>query len=343
MTDICFITHAFGGGVEKYINDLISLNKNYNVLVVSKFWESKYDYNNYKNGIIVQEKSYKNLDTNIISKYKIIHFNSLLPYTNNDILSLLNLKLYKIVSVHDLALLCAFQHQVDRKIDPNKLVIYNTIAKNVDTIICVSKFIYNLFKENTQNICQDKLCVINNPDIITKQLTSNISYNVDPNQFRVACIGSLNLYKGLVILNEVQKLSKNNNSKLDFLLIGRALFHPQTGTYNSEQTFNNFIHNYKPHLLWFPTICDESYSYTYTLALASGIPIFSSHKGAFIERSELSDIAYTFKTVDSNEWYKLLLEAHKHYIKNNYIFKLNYINFTVHPNEINDIYKNIIN
>jgi glycosyltransferase involved in cell wall biosynthesis len=341
MTDICFITHAFGGGVEKYINDLINLNKNYNILIVSKFWESKFDYNYYRNGVIVQENSYKNLDIKIISKYKVIHFNSLLPYNNTDIYALLNINAYKIVSVHDLALLCAFQHQVDRKVDPDRLIVYNAITKSVNKIICVSHFIYELFKANTQDIYYDKLCVINNPDITIKNLTPKISYNVDPNQFRVACIGSLNLYKGLVILSEVQKIAKNNNSKLDFLLIGRAVFHPQTSVYNNN-TFNNFIQTYKPHLLWFPTICDESYSYTYTLALASGIPIFSSHKGAFIERSKLSDIAYTFKTTDSNEWYKLLLEAHKHYIKNNYVYKLNHINFTVYPNEINNIYKNKI-
>ena len=340
--DICDISHYFGGGVDKYEKDLISLNKQYNVLIVKKHWEKYYKYEYYKNGEIIKYTNNNILLSDVISSYTILHINSLLPYPIQDIKTILEVKSYKILTIHDLGLLCLFQHDPLKKIDENKLKIYNIIADNVNKIICVSKFVYNLFKNNTESKNNYKLCVINNPDIDIYSSSSNqLTYFVDKNIFRVCCIGSLNEYKGLNILHEVQQLSKNNNSSLDFLIIGDCPFNPKTGIYN-EDTFIKFVKQYKPHLLWFPTICDETYSYTYSLALALNIPIFSSYKGAFIERSTLSDIAYTYKIIDSKEWYKILIEAHKYYIKENYCYKLKEIDFTIKFNEINNIYKEIL-
>src|SRR5581483_7327298 len=40
----------------------------------------------------------------------------------------------------------------------------------------------------------------------------------------------------------------------------------------------------KPDVLWFPAQVPETYSYTLSVALASGIPIVASHLGALPER-----------------------------------------------------------
>jgi glycosyltransferase involved in cell wall biosynthesis len=342
MFDLCFISHCFGGGADKYCYDLIKLNPEYNILFVKKHWEEKFTYEYYKNSTKYNQYDLNYLDIEYIHHYKVIHINSFIPYKQEDIIQIMNIQsAYKMISIHDFGLLCKFQHDPNLIPDNDKLKIWEIISNNIQQIICVSNFVKEVFIKHTNKKNINKLIVINNPDIRTNNLSINSSYKVDKNEFRIACIGSLNEWKGLNILHHVKNISEKNNEKFKFYLIGNSNFYPSSGEYNI-QNFNSIIQNYKPHLLWFPTIVDETYSYTYTIALATSIPIFSSHKGAFIERSEISNKAYTFDTINPETWYQILKKTHIDFIDKDYTVNLNTIDFTIYPNKINDIYKDII-
>ncbi len=342
MFDLCFVSHCFGGGADKYCYDLINLNQEYNILYVKKHWEKKFTYEYYKNSTKYNQYDLNYLDIELIQRYKVIHINSFIPYEEEDIIRIINIqRAFKIISIHDFGLLCKFHHDPNLVPDNIKLKIWENISNNVQQIICVSNFVKDIFRKYTNLKNCNKLIVINNPDIKIDNLSVNSKYIINKNEFRIACIGSLNEWKGLNILHRVKNISEKNNDKFKFYLIGKSNFYPSSGEYNTNN-FNSIIQNYKPHLLWFPTIVDETYSYTYTIALASGIPIYSSHKGAFIERSKLSNIAYTFNTTNPQIWYDILQEAYIKFMNNNYKFNLNTINFTIYSNKINSIYRDII-
>lgn len=57
----------------------------------------------------------------------------------------------------------------------------------------------------------------------------------------------------------------------------------QTGVYQEEE-LAALIARAAPHLLWFPVPCPESYSYTLSAAIASGLPIIATRLGALPER-----------------------------------------------------------
>jgi GT2 family glycosyltransferase/glycosyltransferase involved in cell wall biosynthesis len=56
-----------------------------------------------------------------------------------------------------------------------------------------------------------------------------------------------------------------------------------TGAYKEEQ-LSSLISEIRPHVLWFPQTCPETYSYTLSAAIESGLPIVASRIGAFAER-----------------------------------------------------------
>jgi hypothetical protein len=344
MFDICFISHSFGGGCDKYILDLIKLNNQYNILYVLKAWTQKYTYILYKDSKILGQYDKPYLNIELIKRYKIIHINSFLPYDNKDTLALLSLTSKKILSIHDFGLICHHQHDPSLTIDESKLELFHLISEKIDIIICVSNFVKNVFEKNIKENNKYKLQTIYNADIdiLNTNPQKVLTYNIDESECRIALIGSLNVFKGLNILYELNKIAQNKDKRFKFYIIGDCQFNNCSGVYN-ELTFNNIIGAYKPHILLFPTICDETYSYTYSLALASGIPIFSSHKGSFIERSKQSDKAYTFNTIMPQDWYNILEETYKKLLNEKYIFNLKEVNFQVHPNEINEIYNKYLN
>jgi hypothetical protein len=56
-----------------------------------------------------------------------------------------------------------------------------------------------------------------------------------------------------------------------------------TGQYQ-EQDLADLLRKAKPHVVWFPSTAPETYSYTLTTAIESGLPIVASNLGAFPER-----------------------------------------------------------
>ena len=109
---------------------------------------------------------------------------------------------------------------------------------------------------------------------------------------RVAVLGDLLRHKGKDTFLECAKIVRSNADKISFELIGDAHDDSQllsqagiwfSGRYE-EEDFRALLAQRQPDLLWFPAVCPESYSYTLSVALESGIPLAVTDLGALPER-----------------------------------------------------------
>ena len=109
---------------------------------------------------------------------------------------------------------------------------------------------------------------------------------------RVAIIGVLAPHKGAYVVAKCANLAKDRDQPIEFHIIGavQAALPPgseaalyQTGAYE-EKELHGLLHKVKPHVVWFPAQCPETFSYTLSETLATGLPVVVSNLGAFSER-----------------------------------------------------------
>jgi glycosyltransferase involved in cell wall biosynthesis len=110
--------------------------------------------------------------------------------------------------------------------------------------------------------------------------------------FRVAMLGDFLRHKGKDTFSECAKIVRRSADKISFELIGDAYGDSQllreagvwvSGRYE-EGDVRALLAQRQPHLLWYPAICPESYSYTLSVGLESGIPLAVTDLGSLPER-----------------------------------------------------------
>jgi glycosyltransferase involved in cell wall biosynthesis len=110
--------------------------------------------------------------------------------------------------------------------------------------------------------------------------------------FRVAMLGDFLRHKGKDTFLECAKIVRSRADKISFELIGDAYNDSQllreagvwvSGRYEEGDALA-LLAQRQPHLLWYPAICPESYSYTLSVGLESGIPLAVTHLGSLPER-----------------------------------------------------------
>ena len=105
--------------------------------------------------------------------------------------------------------------------------------------------------------------------------------------YEIGALGAIGKEKGADLLERVAKQSGRLGLALNFRLIGyayRSLEAVKTsGPYRSED-LPRLICDHGLDVIFFPTQCPETYSYTLSQALSSGLPIIAPDIGAFPER-----------------------------------------------------------
>lgn len=121
-----------------------------------------------------------------------------------------------------------------------------------------------------------QLNVSRKPTVVTKKDT-----------YSIGVIGAIGREKGADLLEKVAATSKNLNLPLEFKLIGYAYRSLRavktTGPYKT-QDLPDLIQKHGLDIVFFPAQCPETYSYTLSHALDSGLPIIAPNIGAFPER-----------------------------------------------------------
>lgn len=109
---------------------------------------------------------------------------------------------------------------------------------------------------------------------------------------KVALLGLLSLHKGYDVVLEAADLARRQDMSLDIHLIGYSIDDLRlqasgvtiSGKY-SDADLDHLIAVGNVDLLWLPSQCPETYSYTLSAALRSGLPVLVSALGALPERT----------------------------------------------------------
>lgn len=109
---------------------------------------------------------------------------------------------------------------------------------------------------------------------------------------KVVVLGALSKIKGADILEEVAILAARLNVSVEFHLLGYAYRSLRTqpkarltvhGGYE-DKDLPQLLEWLQPDVVWFPAVWPETYSYTLSASLESGLPIIAPSIGAFSER-----------------------------------------------------------
>lgn len=122
---------------------------------------------------------------------------------------------------------------------------------------------------------------------------------------KVLVLGALSPEKGADVLETVA--TEIQDQHVQFHLLGYAyrVLNERVITHGAyaESDAIQLIKEISPHVVWFPALCAETYSYTLSLALEAGLPVVASDIGAFPERLAGRAGSYLFKQyTDSNAW-----------------------------------------
>ncbi len=110
-------------------------------------------------------------------------------------------------------------------------------------------------------------------------------------RLRIVIIGAIGKMKGYDILLACARDAKKRRLPLDFILLGYSMDDSRleqagvtvTGRYLEQEALDK-LHALAPHVVWLPSTWPETYSYTLSLALQGGYPVFSFDLGAIARR-----------------------------------------------------------
>ena len=114
---------------------------------------------------------------------------------------------------------------------------------------------------------------------------------------KIVVLGALSRIKGADILEAVAVLAARHNTPIEFHLLGYAYRTLRTlpkarltvhGSYEDTE-LPELLRFLEPDLIWFPAQWPETYSYTLSASIDSGLPIVVPNIGAFPERLQNRD------------------------------------------------------
>lgn len=117
-----------------------------------------------------------------------------------------------------------------------------------------------------------------------------VSQIIKGKPLRIAVIGAMSPIKGANLLEAVYLDAVKRKLPLSFRLFGYAYRELKTGEgfditgEYKEADLPAMLSEWRPHLVWFPAQCPETYSYTLSTVLALGLPVVSTSLGAIAER-----------------------------------------------------------
>ena len=327
---ILMVTHNWGGGTDRHIRELTSSVRSMANIINARFTEMELEFT-----ILdmpdVRVKIAKTDIVEVINTLREFHVNRLHIHQiigNEAIIRMAatSLSIPFDITVHDYYLICPQMHlctpraarycgergneQCDECIAINKpfgasdIQAWRTdhawFVENAERVICPTRDVQdriaryypraNLVVAPHEANTSDSWVVKAQPLSVGQPL-------------RVALIGHLIAHKGREIVEAC--LKQCAGIPIEFVLIGAA--QPpipavpgerflETGVYNDLELIG-YLEKLAPQVIWFPQPVPETYSYTLTAAIESGLPIVATRIGALGERLEgpATDMACGFR------------------------------------------------
>ena len=273
------------------------------------------------------DKEYRKMIESIFSGFRIdcVHINHMIGHYMDVADVAKEKKISSIISLHDFYCLCPSINMLymmekdcipmDKK-DCEKCLMskigiqnnivdewrtqWNSFLSNFDKVIVPSKSTCNTISKVYKDL---------NIDIIEHGLDIDDNmYDLDVNskKFNVAFVGVMAIHKGARILEYLIKNTKNENivyhlfgdSEFSSLRKNKSnyIFH---GKY-SRTELSSLLKNNNINLVCNLSICEETYSYTLTEVIASGVPVLGFDIGAVGQRIKESKCGYVIPATDDN-------------------------------------------
>lgn len=329
LPKIVFITHALGGGTERHIQDMaLMLANTHEVLilkpsgpdVLSVQWARQGEkLTAYFSGAAEYPQLAEFLKLLMISRVHLHHIDGL-PIAILDLAATLRAPLD--ITLHDHFLITPQYFLDEGGVVPTHTIMHawnlsneawrnqmHGLLKTAARVICPSRYIQERVAEYFPDI---KTLLWPHPEAIAHPLASAVHVR------KVLVLGRLASSKGLTVIEACAQDAKARNLALQFVVLGPTVAPlpafptlPITvyGSYD-ERDLPELIALQRADAFIFPSQIPESFSYTLSAALASGLPIIASRLGAFIERLETMPQA---KMLDwnsaANIWNDALLVA----------------------------------
>jgi glycosyltransferase involved in cell wall biosynthesis len=332
------VTHSWGGGTQRHVDDLIIAVSGLVNVVNLRIVESGLELTipKYPNHSVLKiaNNKYDSLIKSLRAFGVIrVHIHQILG--REAILRSLieELSVPFDITIHDYYIVCPQQHLHTRYIatycgefgveqcnrcigeynsfDARDIVNWRNshawFVENADRVVCPSVDVKNRIaryypKANLviapHEASSAKSWVVNAPQVTIDQ------------RLRVTIIGRLTAHKGREIVETCVR--EGADMPIEFSLIGAA--QPpfgqeiskaflETGIYH-ESELGYFLKSLAPHVIWFPVQVPETYSYTLTAAIDSGLPIVASRIGALPERLDGRPLTWFMDDVAASpsEW-----------------------------------------
>lgn len=281
ISTVLHIIHKQGGGIENYVNNFNEIYKNYKHIIVKIERDEPVFF------------SQKNINLIIIHSL-LLNMNQL---AKNFIEPILECSTKKIMIIHDYSYVFPKKINLtkDDKIKPflENINYFKFIIEKMDMIYFNSR---NSFLNYNNYLTMDKYEFINNvPDI--NIYNSRKKFNSFNNKVNGCIIGNLKgKHKGSELADELIKEFPNIN----FTIIGEFRnINSHKNVYVTGKYENKDIYNHMKNISFFLFLStvQETYSYTLSLALNTGLPIIYNNLGAYIDRLENYDNCYPFDGV----------------------------------------------
>ena len=312
LPKIVFVSHALGGGTERHIQDLalllagkaeVLILKPAGADVLSLHWEQKAhavaghreNFTAYFSGAAEYPQLLEFLKSLPISRIHLHHIDGL-PKAILDLAATLGVPLD--ITLHDHFPITPQYFLDDGGIVPTRKIAHawglsneawrlamHRLLQSAARVICPSHYIATRIAEYFPDI----------KTIIWPHFEApSTSYADDANKIKVLVLGRMTPSKGLNIIEACAGDAKARNLPLQFVVIGSTtapvLVFPHlpltvSGSYE-EQNLPGLIALERADAYLFPAQIPESFSYTLSVALDSGLPIVAAKLGAFVERLE---------------------------------------------------------
>ena len=280
------------------------------------------------NIIPLYNNKYKKMIEDIVTAFRIdtIHIHHMIGHCFDIIDVAKENNIYSIITLHDFYSLCPSINMLYMMKDFCLDLENKDCKKCIKSKLNINNNIIDSWRDNWSNFLKkfDKVLVPSNntKEIISKifkgikitsiehgiDLISNNYYgNIDGvSDFNVAFVGVMTTHKGGQILLD---LIKQKYPNIKFHLFGKSEFDELKKNRNNyifhgqykRKDLPNLIKDNNIHLVCSFSIWPETYSYTLTECINSGVPVLSFNIGAINERIEKYNIGYTINLTNNEK------------------------------------------
>uniref|UniRef100_A0A6C0LJ73 Glycosyl transferase family 1 domain-containing protein n=1 Tax=viral metagenome TaxID=1070528 RepID=A0A6C0LJ73_9ZZZZ len=289
-----------GGGSGHFLNSIIEKYKYNQPFLILRNIDNEIHLflnNEYKLTTQLSEPAAIDFLKHNTHKFQKIFVNHTLGHSEHFINSLFTLDKEVTTITHDHYMLFTNPNPSIEEIKNKINIRENSFINKFNRIITQNKGNLNIFNEYLNN--NQEIVVTNLPDY---QKSLNRYENDSSDKIVIAVIGDVSHIKGYDFVNNLFNYINANGLNMEIIVIGN-IYHcsVKNRSYKSISEFNEILIEYKPHLILEASLCQETYSYTASLAMLTQLPIVSyylDYKYAIINRLTEYGKLYCFHTME---------------------------------------------